>query len=130
MNLAKSIISATALTAVLAVSNAGTLHAADAKAVLSMKPMHGISFELGTKPAVSYFSSDNGQCKLVLTVAEQASWDDVSAFQATRFEATIPAGKATRFSSTEGNTLEFACQAGAQSMTVKVMEQIATDGRQ
>ena len=38
---------------------------------------------------------------------------------------TRGAASATRFNSNEGKVLEFACRAGAQLMSVKVMEQIA-----
>ena len=41
--------------------------------------------------------SDNGACKLVLTVAEAPDADDDSKFVATRFEVAVKGGKATRF---------------------------------
>jgi hypothetical protein len=56
-------------------------NAADASKVdissemLTMKPLHGVSFDLGTKRAVSFFSSVAGHCKLVLTYAEPLVWD-------------------------------------------------------
>ena len=43
---------------------------ADPASPLIMKPLQGVSFDIGTKRAVSYFLSDNDACKLTLTLAE------------------------------------------------------------
>ncbi len=127
MNSTKKITVAMALTSVLAISHAGALQAAESSPVLTMKPFYGISFDVGTKRAVTYFRADNGTCDLVVTLADPPSWDDdIPAFSAERFEAAIPAGKSRRFSSAEGKTLEFACQARAEAMSIKAVEQIAT----
>lgn len=122
------IIAATALTGLLALHNAGAVQAAESSSQLTMKPLHGISFDVGTQRAVSYFLSDNGRCKLVLTLAEQPNWDDGPSLSATRFEAAVPGGKSTRFNSPEGKALEFACQTDAQAMSVKAVEQVAVGG--
>ena len=82
----------------------------------SIAPVVTISFDVGSKRAVSYFLSDNGQCKLVLTLADPPKWDDISTFTATRFEARVPGGKATRFLSSESKSYEFACHVNAQAM--------------
>lgn len=119
------IIATAALTGFLFANNSGALQAADISSGLTMKPLHGISFDVGTMRAVSYFLSDNGRCRLVLTLAEEPNWDDLSRFVATRFEAAISGGKASRFHPAEGKTLEFECQADAQSMNVKAVDQFA-----
>lgn len=128
MTSTKKITFALALTSVLAISHAGAVQAAEDSPVLTMKPFHGISFDVGTKRAVTYFLADNGTCDLVVTLADPPSWDDnIPAFSAQRFEAAIPAGKSRRFSSAEGKTLEFSCQARADAMSVKAVEQIAAE---
>lgn len=114
----KRLISAAALVGVLATHSTGTLFAEELSSTKIMKPIHGISFDVGSKRAVSYFLSENGQCKLVLTLADPPKWDDISTFTATRFEATIPGGKATRFHSSESKSHEFACHPNAQAMSV------------
>jgi hypothetical protein len=107
-------------------AQAAVVKAADAQSVLIMQPMHGASFDLGSKRVVGYFLSKNGTCRLVLTMAEEPKWDsDVTTFQATRFEAAIPGGKATRYNSEEGPALDFTCQLGAQSISVSRVDQIA-----
>ena len=56
--------------------------------IMMMKPLQGITFDVGTKRAVSYFLSVNGTCKLVLTLAETIGPDDqVPNAESTRFEA-------------------------------------------
>lgn len=106
---------------------ANAARAEDFSNVQILKPLHGISFPVGTKHAAGYFLSDNGVCKLVLTLADEPNWDEIPNFTATRHEAAIPAGKATQFNATEGKAIEFACQAGARAMSVKGTEQVTMD---
>lgn len=91
---------------------------------LAMTPMHGISFDLGSKRAVAYYLSAAGQCRLVLTLAD-AGWRDEPGFTTTRFEATLAAEHDVRFVSVEGRAVEFVCGASARTMTAKLAEQIA-----
>jgi hypothetical protein len=121
MNSVKKIIAGTAFAAVLSLSTAAAAQAAD---VMTMKPLQALSFDVATKHAVAYFLSDNGACKLVVTLAETPNADDVTTFTTTRFEAAISAGKATRFDASVSKALEFACQADTLAMTVKPVEQI------
>lgn len=123
MNFVQKILVASALAGGLSAGNG--LQAADLSSGLTLKPLHGISFDLGTRRAVGYFLNDDGQCKLVLTLAEAPDRSDVSRFAATRFEAAIRPGKATRYDSTEGGAIEFACQTNAQAMSVKAVKQVA-----
>ncbi|MEW5964050.1 MAG: hypothetical protein AB1749_10860 [Pseudomonadota bacterium] len=122
------IIVATAIAAVLSAQGAVSLRAEELRAVQTMKPLHGISFDIGSKRAVSYYLSDKGRCKLVLTLATVPNWDEVPSFTSTRFEAAIPGGKATRFVSDEGKSVEFSCQENAQAMSVNPVENVAGAG--
>jgi hypothetical protein len=108
----------------LALSN-GFAAQAGSSHTLTMKPLAGISFDIGAKRAVSYFSSQNNQCKLVLTMADESS---DAHFTVTRFEASVGAGKATRYTSSEGKVVDFACAADAQAMTVNPVSQFAATG--
>jgi hypothetical protein len=86
-----------------------------------MTEMQGVSFNIGTQRAVGYFLNGGGTCKLIVTMAEPYNRDDdddVYSFTSTRFEAAIPAGKAARFKPASGRAFEFACQAGARSMSI------------
>ncbi len=98
--------------------------ASDLSSTLTMKPLHGVSFDVAPERAVSYFRSENGQCKLVLTLSGEPNWD-ADTFTATRFEAAVHAGKSTRYVPSNGKVLEFACAADAQAMEITQVEQIA-----
>jgi hypothetical protein len=124
MNSAKKLFVATAFTGLLA--GAGTLQAADV-ALKTIKPMQGFSFNVGTKHASTYFLSANGVCKLTLMVAEAHHGDEVPALTAARFQVAIEAGKSARLDTAEGKALEFTCQAGAQTMSVKAADQVAVN---
>ncbi len=73
-------------------------------------------------------SPTKGQCKLVVTRAQEPNWDEGGTFAATRFEAAIAAGKATRYVPGSGKTFEFACLDGAHAMTVKPVDLVAAGG--
>ncbi len=125
----KHIITATAMTAIIFAAGSTALRAQESSSIESMKPMHGISFDIGTSRAVSYFLSDNGQCKLVLTIAEELDWDHLSDLKVKRFEAAVPSGKATRYNATQGTALEFECLAEAQAMTVRHLGRYAAEAK-
>ena len=110
----KNVLVAAALSATVFVAPIAS-HAADQ----IMKPMQGVSFHAGTKHAAAYYLKDHRTCKLVFTQADDAN------FAPTRVEAAIESGKSSLQQLAEGKALEFACQADANSMTVKSQETIA-----
>jgi len=119
----------TMVAAILAAAHIGTLQAAENTPILTMKPLQGISFDVGTKRAVSYFLREDGICKLVLTLADAPAWDDSSRFNTTRFEAAVGPGNATRYDSSEGKSLDFACLADAQAMSIRPVDEVAVGPR-
>jgi hypothetical protein len=125
MNPTKTIILAT-MTAILGFGAAGSCQAGDASSPLTMKPLHGISFDVGTKRAVSYFLSESGQCRLTLIVADAMTGDEPPTDTPVRFEAAIDAGKGARFDTSEGKALQFGCAASTTSMHVTELKQVAT----
>ncbi len=127
MKRAHKFILATAIAASLSLDGVGALRAAEASSVLTMKPLQGVSFDVAAKHSVSYFLSDSGRCKLVMTLADEPDWSDVPSFTAIRFEAVVPAGRRTRYNSGEGKAVEFACLAEAQTMSVRVVEEFAAE---
>ncbi len=109
-----------AFTGVSAMAGYGMTRAADPASALTMKPLQGVSFDIGTKRAVSYFLSDNGACKLTLTLAEVVQDDEVNGLTAARMTVAVEGDKVAHFDTAEGKSLEFKCQAGAQAMSVTV----------
>jgi hypothetical protein len=124
---ARYIAIAATITGLIVVTLASARPVADPSAV-TMSPMKGISFELGAEHAVSYFVSENDQCKVVLTHAGEPNWNDAT-FMATRFEATIDAGKTTRYVSSDGHAIDFECQPNAQSVSIHGVAPAFADAR-
>ena len=109
MNSIKTIIAAIALsTGLSAAGHAETL-----------KPLQGVSFHAPSIDAVAYFLGENRSCKVVLTMADND--------QPTRFETAISAGESSSYKLTDGKSLEFACQADAQAMTIKMATTVAAN---
>lgn len=123
MTTIKTIARTLAIAAALAAPT-GSLYAAD---TLTMKPRHGISFDVGSDRAVSYFVAKEGSCKLVVTIAGEPDWDNPQSFAPTRFEALVSAERTVRYNATEGKTLAFFCAAGATAMSVTGLEKIAAN---
>src|SRR3984893_17645677 len=82
---------------------------ADPASPLTMKPLQGVSFDIGTKRAVSYFLSDDDTCKLTLMLAEVAHDDEVNGPTAARLTIAVEVGKAAHLDTAEGKSLEFKC---------------------
>lgn len=97
-----------------------------AMAPLTMKPLQGVSFDIGTKHAVSYFLKDGNSCKLTLMLAEVGHGDEVNGPTAARVTVGIDAGKAAHLDTVEGKTLEFKCLGGARVMSVDASNQAAS----
>lgn len=116
----------TALATVALLLSTAELRAADNSSIQKMRPLQGVSIDLGKRQGIGYFLDDNGKCKLVVTVAEEPGLQDERNFTATRFEAEVPAGQATRYYASEA-VLEFACEAAAQSMEMTITQQYASD---
>lgn len=114
---------AAALFGIVALS--GACQAADATFPLTIKPLQGVSFDVGPERAASYFTSANDRCKLVVTTAREPNWDAPTPFSVSRFEATIGAGQAVRFVPRSGQVFEFACGAGTLALHIKKFEQVA-----
>jgi hypothetical protein len=127
MNATKNIAIAAAVAGLFASSVAS--QAAEEVALLSMKPLQALSLDRGNEHILSYYLSDNGRCKLYVTHAAEPNWDAPNTFTATRFEAVIDAGSATRYVSSDRNAFEFTCAADALAMNVMALEQVASRNR-
>ena len=110
-------INALGLGAVVALASFAAFSAADASE--TMKPLQGLSFHAGSEHAVGYFLTDNGDCRLVLTRADDDN------FAPTRFEAVIKSGHSTRYELAQGKSYEFGCQAAGQLVSIDALETTA-----
>jgi hypothetical protein len=92
---------------------------------LTMKPLQGISFNIGTKHAVSYFLGDDAVCNLTLMLAEVVHGDEVRRQTAARMTLAVDVGKTAHIDTADGKSLEFKCQAGARAMNIEVSNRAA-----
>ena len=112
-----------AFVGIAATASLGMAQAAEPASPLTMKPLQGVSFDIGTKRAVSYFLSDGNSCELTLMLAEVVHGDEVNGLTTTRVTVAIEAGKAAHLDTVEGKTLEFKCLGGAHVMSVEASNQ-------
>lgn len=115
---ARTVVAATALY--------GSIGTIDAAEVVTIEPLQAVDFDFENKRAVSYFSHVNNTCELVLNMAEALEWIDGRRLMTSRFEAAIAGGRTGRVRVAEGKALEFTCHKGAQLLSVRWIEQIAS----
>ena len=97
MTIRHNILSAVALSGIIFASHAGVSHAGEANKTQTFKPLQALSINAGQKHGVN------------------------------RYEAAVPAGRITRYTSEAGRTFEFGCQAHAAAMTFKPLSTVASD---
>lgn len=89
-----------------------------------MTPRHGVSFDVGSKRAVSYYLGEGGICNLTVLMADTNALDEVKG-AATRVTMPVIPTKVARIDTAEGKTLEFKCAPSASAMSVRVLDQVA-----
>ena len=122
MRLRKKAAFAIAFAGISVVAGPSLALAADPALPLTIRPLQGASFDIGTTRAVSYFLSDDEECKLTLMLAELVNDDEANGLAATRMTVAVEVGKAARLDTAEGKSLEFKCQPGGQEMSIDVIE--------
>ena len=91
----------------------------------TLKPLTGISFGVGSKRIVGYFVGDTQVCNLTLMMGDSMEGDEVPTSTPTRILQTIAQNDKARVDTTEGEPIEFSCEAGATAMTVQVLRNVA-----
>lgn len=126
MNSIKNIVAGTILAGIMSMTGTDASQAGAAAPKWTMKPLGAISFDIGTKHAVSYFLSESGQCKLTVVIADAMKGDEVPTDAPVRFDVAVDGGKDARLDTAEGKSLQFACVPGSQAMIVNEIEQVVT----
>ena len=126
MLLRKRTVLAIAFAGVSVMGGPGMARAADPALPQTIKPMQAVIFDIGTKRAVSFFLIDDDACKLNLTLAELVHDDEVNGLTAARIIVPVEVGKIVHFDTVEGKSIEFKCLAGAQAMSIEVLNRIAS----
>ena len=118
----KSILLPVALVS-LAVS--GSVEAAERDTTLRALPMHAVTFDIGSKHAISYFLVNDGNCDLTVWLTDISLDDDAAPSMATRMVLSVAPGRTMQVGSAEGMAAEFACAANAESMSVRTLTEVA-----
>jgi hypothetical protein len=116
---------ASALLGITAASGIALAHDDHRQAAATFRPAQGISFDVGSKRAVGYYTVANGQCNLTLVLSEAPDADGLARGSAARFKVAVHAGSSARVDTVEGKSLEFGCQPEAAKMNVRTLEQLA-----
>ena len=101
------------------VANAGEL------TIKSLRPMDGVSLDVGSKRVVGYFVASSGACDLTLLMSEKMSGDDVPVGTPARLRQTLASNSSSRVDTPDGPSLELACEPGASGMTLRLLKQVA-----
>jgi hypothetical protein len=101
-------------------------HLARRGRLVDAQALNGVSFDIGAKRVMSYFLSDEGQCKLTLIVSNKMQGDEVPTDMPVRFDVAIDPGKDARLDTAEGKSLRFDCASQTQALKVTEIQQVAT----
>lgn len=123
MNSVNNMIAATVLAGILSVNAVPVSLAGDAS--WTMKPLSGVSLDVGSKHAVGYYISESGRCMLTVVVADQMKGDVVPTDTPVRFHLAIEAGKSAHLDTAEGKSLRFACAPQTEAVLVNEIKQVA-----
>jgi len=120
-----TIKSTTALVGLISLAVSGAIGAAELDTTLRALPMHGVSFDIGSKHAISYFLVNGGNCDLTVWLTDISLDDESTPSTATRMMLSVAPGRTMQVGSAEGMAAEFACAANASSMSVRTLTEVA-----
>lgn len=90
-----------------------------------LKPLKAVSYDIGSKRAVTYYEATAGACKVTVLLADRYD-DRATEFpSAVRFKTLVPGGTSDRVDSIDGPSLSFACAPGANTLMVQTIERLA-----
>ena len=121
----KTAVALSAVAAICVAQAAIPARGEDGTAGRTLKPLTGISFGVGSKRVVGYFVGDAQGCNLTLMMGDSMEGDEVPTSTPTRILQTIAPTDKARVDTTEGESLEFSCKAGATAMTVRMLRNVA-----
>ncbi len=91
-------------------------------ASLSLKPMKGVSLDIGKKHAVGYFLTKDGACELTLVLATATDGEISQDSPGTRLNVRVDAGKSAKIDAAAGKTAEFTCAKNGKAMSARVFD--------
>lgn len=108
----------------LAVLSGAAGASAGEPAAYHVKPLKGITFSVGSKRAVGYYTSDDHACRLTLMLSDTYTGDEKSFSEPVRVNLTIGEGASGSVDSLEGSAV-FRCAPGATAMTMQLVQRVA-----
>jgi hypothetical protein len=97
---------------------------ADGASAYHVKPLKGITFAVGSKRAVGYYTSDDHACRLTLMLSDAYTGQEKSASEPVRVNLTIGEGATGSVDALEGSAV-FRCAPGATAMTMQLVQRVA-----
>ena len=82
------------------------------------RPIESISYTLGSKKAIGYFSKDAERCNVTLMVAEAVDPDQEMPGSAARLRLALTPGQEAGLDSEEGQSIQMICGSGAETLVV------------
>ena len=108
------------------VASAVTARADESGVTVAMKPLHAVSFDLGSRHVVSYFVTREGRCDLTVLTAARFDANAVAApGDVQRVRLRIDSSGSALLDGPEGGSLEFACASDALALTLTRADRVA-----
>lgn len=99
--------------------------AAMSGAEIVYQPVQAISYELGSKRAVGYFSQVASACEVTLMVAEAVDPEVATPTSAARLRLSLEPGQGAALDSEEGQSIDLTCGPRAETLSVRKGDWIA-----
>jgi len=103
---------------VLATSGATRAEAPRAAETATYKANYALSYVLGSKRAIGYFTRTNGECRVTLMIAEAVDPDVAMPTSAARLTMSMRPGQSAGVGSVESESITLTCGADAETMNV------------
>ena len=112
-----------ALAASVVLSMAATFAAAskispEGPADQQYRPVQSISYPLGSKQAIGYFTRESGSCQVTMVVAEIVDPEVATPTSAARLRLSLRPGQAAGLDSEEGDAIDMTCGEAAETLIV------------
>ena len=98
---------------------------ADHGAPQVFKPIHGISFDVGSKRASAYYVASDHACDLTMMFADRPDADGHVTGTTTRMNVPVAAGTRSVIHTTDGAALEASCSIARTVMTLRPIVETA-----
>lgn len=89
-----------------------------------VKPLKGITFAVGSKRAVGYYTSADHACRLTLMLSDAYSGDEKAVWEPVRVNLTVDEGETGSVDALDGSMV-FRCAPGATAMTMQLTQRVA-----